>query len=109
MKTRKNTKLAIFTLIILITTSFYLINVNLAQQNSERRSINLNYTDSSPLQILNDTALASYASSGDGSAATPFIIEGLNITTSNTYAIYIQDTTSNLIIRDCLLIADEDA
>ena len=107
MKTKMNTQLAIFTLIILFTTSFYLINVNLAQQNYDRRSINLNYIDSAPLEILNDTALASYASSGDGSVATPYIIEDLNITTTASAALQIMSVTTHFIIRDCLLIAGE--
>ncbi|MHA1197814.1 MAG: right-handed parallel beta-helix repeat-containing protein [Candidatus Heimdallarchaeaceae archaeon] len=109
MKRNNKIKLAIFTLVILFTTSVSIINVNRAEQNHEEKLPQLNYTTSAPLVILNDTALAGYASSGDGSVGTPYIIEDLSITTTDPMAIYVESTTAYFTIKNCLLIAGEDA
>ena len=58
------------------------------------------------IRVNNDTELASLIAAnywnGSGSADSPFVIENLEINASHvTNAIYIGNTTANLIIRNC--------
>ncbi len=61
----------------------------------------LTYTPHAPIRIANDTALAATAVSGDGTAATPYILEGWYINSTRQDAIAITRTTRHFIIRDC--------
>jgi parallel beta-helix repeat protein len=67
------------------------------------------YTQHEPIEIQNDTALATYAVSGTGDPGTPYILEGWNITTDDLRAIFIGFTTKYFIVRDCWLLGARDA
>ncbi|MCE7748384.1 MAG: hypothetical protein GPJ51_08295 [Candidatus Heimdallarchaeota archaeon] len=101
---KRNNMLGIFSLIILLTTTFSMVSVSSTQQVPQENFRRLNYTTSDPLYITNDSDLAGNASDGDGSASTPYVIEGLSIITGDSNAIYITGTTVNFTIRDCYLV-----
>lgn len=63
------------------------------------------YTKHDPIDIRNDTALASFAVSGTGDLGSPYVLEGWNITNDgpNTYGIRVVGTTKYLVVRDCWL------
>jgi parallel beta-helix repeat protein len=62
----------------------------------------LSYSPHEPIEITNDTTLASVANSGTGTEIDPVIIEGWNITDSTSFkGISIQGTTKFFIIRNC--------
>jgi parallel beta-helix repeat protein len=61
------------------------------------------YTQSAPLDIQNNTAFTYYGFTGNGSAAEPYIMQNLNITSSTT-PISIQDTDAYFIIYGCWLL-----
>ncbi|MFX1482656.1 MAG: right-handed parallel beta-helix repeat-containing protein [Promethearchaeota archaeon] len=61
------------------------------------------YTQHDPIVIMNDSALAFYAVSGNGNAGSPYILEGWNITTENGHGISIYGTTKYFVVRDCWL------
>jgi parallel beta-helix repeat protein len=64
----------------------------------------LTVTEHSVISINNDAELAATASSGSGTAAEPFVIEGLEIdATGYRNAIFIGNTTLNVTIRGCHL------
>ncbi|MHA1407364.1 MAG: right-handed parallel beta-helix repeat-containing protein, partial [Candidatus Heimdallarchaeaceae archaeon] len=66
-------------------------------------TISLSYTPQTPIEITDNSGLSSYSSSGDGSVGNPYIISGFNITTTNSYAIYIHGSsvTAYFGIENC--------
>ncbi len=60
-----------------------------------------NLTEYSPIYISSNFGFLTHASSGNGTENNPYIIEGLNITTSSI-PLVISYTTSYVIIRDCI-------
>jgi parallel beta-helix repeat protein len=66
-------------------------------------SLSYSYTPHAPIEIANDTDFTAPngVSSGDGSEGNPFIIEGWNITTSDSDGIFIYNTTAHFVIRNC--------
>ncbi|MHA1944536.1 MAG: right-handed parallel beta-helix repeat-containing protein [Candidatus Hodarchaeales archaeon] len=54
-----------------------------------------------PITISSDSELAAVASSGTGTEISPYIMEGLIISTQGVTGIFIQDTTKYFIIRNC--------
>ena len=82
-----------------------MLNLNNAEIEPKNTYSRLNYTTSDPLEITNDSDLAGNASSGDGSAATPYIIDNLIIETSEYSAISVTGTTANFAIQNCYLSA----
>jgi len=105
----KHTKLALFALTILLTSSLSLATVIKAQQTSTVNSYRLNYTTHVPLYIDNDSDLIGNSTSGSGIAGDPYVIEDLSIVTTDNYGIYIRDTTVNFIIKDCFIDASNFA
>jgi len=67
------------------------------------------YEESLPIVISNDIDFANQAIAnlwdGNGSVSNPYIIEGVNITTTGTFAIHIGNTTVFFEIRGCLIIS----
>lgn len=61
------------------------------------------YTPFNPIQIYNDSAFESYGLPGDGSANTPYLIEGYEINITNDIGIHIVGTTRHFTIRNCFL------
>ncbi|MHA2263202.1 MAG: right-handed parallel beta-helix repeat-containing protein [Candidatus Thorarchaeota archaeon] len=66
----------------------------------------ISYETHGPILIMNDTDLADQALSegwdGSGSPIDPYVIEGLNITSSGS-CIEISDVRKHIIIQDCFL------
>lgn len=58
------------------------------------------------IEILSDTDFGNYSFSGIGTIDEPYVIENYNITTTNTPAIRVENTSKYFIIRNCLLSAD---
>ncbi|MBY9002141.1 MAG: right-handed parallel beta-helix repeat-containing protein, partial [Candidatus Heimdallarchaeota archaeon] len=104
IKISRQTKIAFITIFLLLSTTFFTKIVDSSSEISISPVNHINYTTSDPLYITNDSDLAGNATSGDGSASTPYIIEGLSIITGDTYAIYISGTTFSFIIRDCYIV-----
>jgi parallel beta-helix repeat protein len=61
------------------------------------------YITHSTIRVNNNAELAAAATSGSGTIGDPYVIEGYDIAGSDGIAIFIGNTTSNLIIRDCYL------
>jgi parallel beta-helix repeat protein len=104
-KLKRNSKLGLLFLLILslITYSFIVVSSNQISPSEERNY--LNYTTSDPLFIDNDSDLIGNSTSGSGIPGDPYVIEDLSIVTTDTYGIYIADTTVNFIIKDCYIEA----
>ncbi|MHA1398472.1 MAG: right-handed parallel beta-helix repeat-containing protein, partial [Candidatus Heimdallarchaeaceae archaeon] len=90
--------------------SSYLINVKkggtFATSSSYQEqvsTISLSYTPQAPIEISDNSGLSSYSASGNGSVDNPYIISGFNITTTNSYAIYIHGSsvTAYFGIENC--------
>ena len=72
------------------------------QQQAQNYRIHVGaYTTHDPILISGDLELAAAAVSGTGWPGNPYILEGWNITTPLYDGIYIEDTTSYFVIRDC--------
>lgn len=97
--------------IILLVSSISLIQVSISleQNNTEHDSHSINSTVllkvESPIEILSDKDFLSYSFPGNGSKADPFRIENLEIVTSNTYGILVQNTTKNILIQNNKIMA----
>ncbi len=61
----------------------------------------LQYTLHAPIEISADTDLLVFE--GSGSYENPYLIEGLNITTSDSYGICVTNITKHLLIRNCFI------
>ena len=111
MKNKSKLLLSSSILIILLSflTSTTFQSTHIIAINSES-SIEYNLaalTPSSPIIIQNNTAFETYGFPGNGSVADPYRIEGLNITTSDTYGISIQLVNVYFIIQDCYIDAGD--
>jgi parallel beta-helix repeat protein len=108
MKNNFNSRFYKKSLIIgLILLMFLLFNPKISLgQNSEEKITSaqdtIDYTPLAPIDIANDTALSFYSSSGTGSSGDPYIINGYNVTSSESmHGIYVHGTSQYFIIRDC--------
>ena len=68
-----------------------------------------NYTPHDPIEITNDSQLATVAVRGTGSQVAPYILEDWSISTSGTMGIAIYNTTQHFIIRNCWITGDGQA
>ena len=68
----------------------------------------ISFITSPPIIISEDSNFTDYGLSGDGSEGNPFIIENLNITTTEGKGIYIYNTSKHFIIRYCSVNASKD-
>ena len=77
----------------------------IAKSSTKDYQFNLqSLTSSDPIVITHDDNFTDYTLVGDGSIATPYRIESLNITsTTNETAIKIHHTTKYFIIKNCYL------
>ena len=96
-----------FVLIILVSCfepNIYRTNL-IKKENtplSSESNNKITYVDSPPITILNDTAFSvNYVFPGDGSSATPYLIQSYNISGMYPYGIFIYNTTKHFIIQDC--------
>jgi parallel beta-helix repeat protein len=86
---------------ILFSPLFYSSNASTSEIKA------LNYSSHSFISVENDAELANVVSSGVGTELDPYIIEGLNITTtSSIHAIHIQNITRSVTIRNCWINTD---
>ncbi|OLS32982.1 MAG: Poly(beta-D-mannuronate) C5 epimerase 7 [Candidatus Heimdallarchaeota archaeon AB_125] len=63
----------------------------------------LQYALHEPIEITSDTDLLVFE--GSGTYEEPYLIEGLNISTSDSYGIYVTNITKHLLIRNCFIDA----
>ncbi|MFO7990988.1 MAG: right-handed parallel beta-helix repeat-containing protein [Thermoplasmata archaeon] len=62
------------------------------------------YASHAPIRIDDNSELAAEASSGSGTEADPYVIEGYEIDGGgHGYSLYIGNTTDHFIVRDCSL------
>ena len=106
-------------LMILLVTPLFLSGILSPGQLETKASISpslhvkntLSYDEHDPIWIQNDTAFHDMASAeswaGTGDPATPYIIEGLNITTDIS-CILVQHVTLSFEIRNCYFSGEED-
>ncbi len=88
----------------IMTISFVLfISLSLIQISNLSNSVNAktNLTFIEEIRIESDADFELFASSGDGSANKPYIIEEFNVTSSTLSGINIRFTTKYFIVRDC--------
>ena len=58
-----------------------------------------------PINITSNADFGNYAIiSGDGSPGTPYLIDSLNITTTDEFGITISDVSVYFIIQNCFMI-----
>ena len=68
------------------------------------KSINIIDIPTQGIDIENDTAFTTYGFLGDGSVATPYLIENYTISTNNqSIGIQIKNTAKSFIIKNCTL------
>lgn len=81
--------------------------------NSESVSVDnssqtLAYTSHSPFNITSNSDFETQSWPGEGTSANPYLISGLNITSSSPVCILIANTTSYFTITDCWLSSQEN-
>ena len=72
-------------------------------------STSFSYIFHTPIKICSDQDLETLGFLGTGTKEDPYRIENFNITTSNSSAIYISNTTKYILINECFLYAKEEA
>ena len=83
-------------------------------QSPAPKTNSFSYDNQSPLTIIGNTALNSYASQfnwpGNGSASNPFVIEfySINVKDSGTVGIYLEQVSSFVLIQKNLFFASPD-
>lgn len=68
------------------------------------RSVSVaNYTDHAAIYIDSDDDFGTLGLPGSGTVAAPYMIENLNITTTDTWGIYVDGTTNHFVIQNCYI------
>ncbi len=103
--------IGILFILIINSTGFNIyINAKISQASIVNR-VSLNDISDLPvhssINISSDDDFSQF--SGSGTLDNPFVIEGLNITTNDTYGIYIVNTSKYFVIQNCYIHADETA
>ena len=100
-----NLVLLLFISVFLVfLTQFPLTSVaDFSSINNENDSRLSAYVDHGPIDIQNDTALASFSNSGSGASGDPYIIDNYNITHPSSNGITISGITQYATIRDNLI------
>ena len=92
-----------------ILFSFYLILVNNQGYNSDTGSVTaFSYIPHEPITINDDSDFISYGFPGNGNSTNPYLIEDLNITTTNSRGIYIYGTSKHFVIKNCFVNAEDE-
>ena len=102
-------KISLFVLAIIISCAFVFgspfseceNSVEMSTHEAERTTL-VSYTPHSPITITDDVDFFNQGWPGNGSEDDPYLIEGLNITSSST-GISISNTQSHFEIRNCLI------
>lgn len=88
----------------LLVFSCLIINSEIITGDSANQTyIEQTYIDHEPIIITSDADFSVF--SGSGTLEEPYVIEGLNITTSEKYGISVSLTTKHFVIRDCYIDA----
>ena len=88
----------------LLVFSCLIINSKIITGDSANQTyIEQTYIDHEPIIITSDSDFSVF--SGSGTLEEPYVIEGLNITTSEKYGISVSLTTKHFVIRDCYIDA----
>ncbi|MHA1200605.1 MAG: hypothetical protein ACTSQF_14905, partial [Candidatus Heimdallarchaeaceae archaeon] len=87
----------------LLVTSAILVPVLIIEFGNIKPPSYDNLLEHDPITIWGNEDFLDYDFAGTGTQSDPFIIEFLNITTTNSYAIYIFGTNYYFIIQNCLL------
>ncbi|MHA1223056.1 MAG: right-handed parallel beta-helix repeat-containing protein [Candidatus Heimdallarchaeaceae archaeon] len=74
----------------------------------QKNPLNLSQVNSSPIIITSDSNFTDYGFSGSGTKELPFLIQSLNIETSEEIGIYIFNTTKYFLIQGCLVNASKN-
>jgi parallel beta-helix repeat protein len=86
----------------------YSITPSAAAPSTKQFDFNLEaLTPSDSISLENDTSFSLYGCPGDGSPGNPYRIENLNITTTDTYGIYVTGVGLNFIIQNCYIDAGD--
>jgi len=105
MKSRSLYALIIIKLLFLILILENQMNISFKGDFQIRNSSVLSLTPHSPIRIQNDNNFTDYGFTGYGNRTHPYIIEELSIITSESYGIYVEDTTKHFVIRYCFIDA----
>ena len=108
----KNNKTLQLLTILMISMSIFFIshNYDINQIDNQFNQIRINnhqinfgisaYNETGAISIFSNSALASYAVSGNGTKLNPYILENYNITANVDNILYISGTTAYTIIRN---------
>ncbi|MHA1911368.1 MAG: NosD domain-containing protein [Candidatus Kariarchaeaceae archaeon] len=105
--------LLILIVIHLISVTYYIplpsngLVGNPREENSSNISLSGDYISHGQISITSDEMFAKYDFEGAGTADSPFLIQGLNITTTAT-CILICNTSKHVLISDCWLKSGDE-
>ncbi|MCG3218593.1 MAG: right-handed parallel beta-helix repeat-containing protein [Candidatus Heimdallarchaeota archaeon] len=85
----------LFTLLLIST-----FNVSTSGETNVSNQVTFSLFTSEPVEILNDTALASYSTFGSGTPLDPYILEGFNISTTAEVGLTIKGTTKHFVLQN---------
>ncbi len=93
--------------LLILTFSVYASNfiVQITAEEDDYRTTSLELTSHESIEIISDDNFTDYSFPGTGTAEDPYIIEGLEIITTEYAGIYIYNTTNYFIIRNCYVDA----
>jgi len=80
-----------------------LSNNKMAVRTQKKEKITSSYLEHEPIFIDDNTDFSRLGFSGEGTPTDPYVLEGLNITSSSNNLISISGTTAYFQIQDCLL------
>ncbi len=101
-------KTTIFLLILTLSIYASNVNVQITAEENDYRPPSLELTPHESIEIISDDNFTDYGFLGTGTAEDPYIIEGLEIITTEYTGIYIYNTTNYFIIRNCYVDAIYD-
>ena len=103
-------KISLVMVFVFLTALIFSSSATVTYNANLTDSVNSHLTDltpSSSIEILNDTAFDLYGLPGNGSAVDPYIISGLNISTTDTFGIRIYQTSKYFVIQNCYIDASD--
>lgn len=103
MKRKHFLSIIIISLFIFSIVTVKEVSTKVSPENQEFE-IN-SYVDHAPINITKDADFGLLGFTGDGSYASPYLIENLNITTTEEYGIYIEGVSEYFEIKDCYIKA----
>ena len=94
-------------LLVVVLSLSFIVSTNMVdvmkttEMTGKSRMYEISYDSHAPFNITSNGDFESQGWPGNGSAIDPYLIQNLNITSTNSTCIWISNTTSHFIIEDC--------